>query len=58
MAYASRSTTLVSGRWSRALVRQPRYRRIVGLIARGYSDTDIAKIAGGNALDFFRRVMA
>ncbi len=24
---------------------------------RGYSDTDIQKIAGGNALAFFRRVM-
>ena len=28
-----------------------------GLIARGYSDRDVAKIAGGNALAFFRRVM-
>jgi membrane dipeptidase len=28
-----------------------------GLIRRGYSDTDIGKIAGGNALAFFRRVM-
>ena len=28
-----------------------------GLIQRGYSDTDIQKIAGGNALAFFRRVM-
>src|SRR5262245_59599352 len=30
---------------------------IRGLIQRGYSDTDIQKIAGGNALAFFRRVM-
>ena len=30
---------------------------IRGLIARGYSDGDIIKITGGNALDFFRRVM-
>ena len=30
---------------------------IRGLIARGYSDTDIIKITGGNALAFFRRVM-
>ena len=29
-----------------------------GLIQRGYSDTDIQKLAGGNALAFFRRVMA
>lgn len=29
-----------------------------GLIQRGYSDTDIRKIAGGNALAFFRRVMS
>lgn len=28
-----------------------------GFIRRGYSDTDIGKIAGGNALAFFRRVM-
>jgi len=28
-----------------------------GLIQRGYSDTDIQKIAGGNALAFFRRVI-
>ena len=28
-----------------------------GLIRRGYSDTDIGKIAGENALAFFRRVM-
>ena len=28
-----------------------------GLIARGYSDEDVRKIAGGNALAFFRRVM-
>ena len=28
-----------------------------GLIARGYSDDDVRKIAGGNALAFFRRVM-
>jgi membrane dipeptidase len=28
-----------------------------GLIQRGYADTDIQKIAGGNALAFFRRVM-
>jgi membrane dipeptidase len=31
---------------------------IRGLIARGYSDQDIKKIAGGNALAFFRRIMA
>ena len=31
---------------------------IRGLISRGYSDTDILKIAGGNALSFFRRVMS
>ncbi len=30
---------------------------IRGLIARGYSDSDIIKITGGNALTFFRRVM-
>ena len=30
---------------------------IRGLIARDYSDADIKKIAGGNALDLFRRVM-
>ncbi len=30
---------------------------IRGLITRGYSDADIEKIAGGNALAFFRRVM-
>ncbi len=30
---------------------------IRGLLSRGYSDVDIKKIAGGNALDFFRRVM-
>ena len=30
---------------------------IRGLIARGYSDGDIGKIAGGNALAFFRRIM-
>ena len=30
---------------------------IRGLIARGYSDADIIKITGGNALAFFRRVM-
>ena len=30
---------------------------IRGLIARGYADADIAKIAGQNALSFFRRVM-
>lgn len=29
-----------------------------GLISRGYSDGDIKKIAGGNALAFFRRIMA
>ncbi len=28
-----------------------------GLIARGYSDEDIRKIVGGNALAFFRRIM-
>ena len=31
---------------------------IRGLIRRGYSDTDVNKIVGGNALSFFRRVMA
>ena len=31
---------------------------IRGLISRGYSDADILKIAGGNALSFFRRVMS
>ncbi len=31
---------------------------IRGLIARGYSDADITKIAGRNALDLFRRVMS
>ena len=30
---------------------------IRGLIARGHSDAHIKKIAGGNALNFFRRVM-
>ncbi len=30
---------------------------IRGLIARGYSDEDIGKIAGGNVLAFFRRIM-
>jgi microsomal dipeptidase-like Zn-dependent dipeptidase len=30
---------------------------IRGLIRRGYTDTDLQKIAGGNALAFFRRVM-
>ncbi len=30
---------------------------IRGLIARGYDDTAIRKIAGQNALDFFRRTM-
>ena len=30
---------------------------IRGLLARGYSDDDIKKITGGNALAFFRRVM-
>ena len=29
-----------------------------GLISRGYSDQDVGKIAGGNALAFFRRVMS
>ena len=27
------------------------------LIARGYSDEDVTKLAGGNALALFRRVM-
>ena len=27
-----------------------------GLVRRGYSDDDIKKIVGGNALNFFRRV--
>tara|TARA_B110000014_G_C20063524_1_gene554033 strand:+ start:102 stop:1196 length:1095 start_codon:yes stop_codon:yes gene_type:complete len=31
---------------------------IRGLISRGYSDDDILKITGGNALTFFRRVMS
>ena len=30
---------------------------IRGLITRGYSDADIMRITGGNALSFFRRVM-
>ena len=30
---------------------------IRGLIARGYSDDDIRKIAGLNALDFFKRTI-
>ena len=30
---------------------------IRGLITRGYSNTNILKITGGNALAFFRRVM-
>ena len=30
---------------------------IRGLVSRGHSDEDILKIVGGNALDFFRRVM-
>ncbi len=30
---------------------------IRGLITRGYSESDIIKITGGNALAFFRRVM-
>lgn len=30
---------------------------IRGLIARGYSDEDVRKIAGGNALALLRRVM-
>ena len=30
---------------------------IRGLIARGYADTEVKKIAGENALSFFRRVM-
>ena len=30
---------------------------IRGLVTRGYSDADVKKITGGNALDFFRRVM-
>ena len=30
---------------------------IRGLVSRGYSDADIMKIAGGNALSFFRMVM-
>ena len=29
-----------------------------GLIRRGHSDEDVLKIVGGNALDYFRRVMA
>ena len=31
---------------------------IRGLLTRGYSDADIIKITGGNALAFFRRVMS
>ena len=31
---------------------------IRGLVSRGHSDEDILKIVGGNALDFFRRVIA
>ena len=31
---------------------------IRGLIKRGYSDGDITKIAGGNALRFFNRVLS
>ena len=31
---------------------------IRGLLTRGYSDDDILKITGGNALTFFRRVMS
>ena len=30
---------------------------IRGLMARGYSDEDVGKIAGGNVLAFFRRIM-
>ncbi len=30
---------------------------IRGLITRGYSDEDVTKVAGGNALAYFRRVM-
>lgn len=30
---------------------------IRGLISRGYSDEDVKKLVGGNALQFFRRVM-
>ena len=30
---------------------------IRGLVSRGHSDEDILKIVGGNAMDFFRRVM-
>jgi microsomal dipeptidase-like Zn-dependent dipeptidase len=30
---------------------------IRGLIRRGYSDIDIKKLAGENALQFFRRVL-
>ena len=30
---------------------------IRGLIRRGYSDDEVRKLAGGNALQFFRRVM-
>ena len=31
---------------------------IRGLIRRGYSDIDVKKLVGGNALEFFRRVVA
>ena len=31
---------------------------IRGLLTRGYSDAEIIKITGGNALAFFRRVMS
>ncbi|MCI0787905.1 MAG: membrane dipeptidase, partial [Chloroflexi bacterium] len=30
---------------------------IRGLIRRGYSDDEVKKLAGGNVLQFFRRVM-
>ena len=36
---------------------RPRRAERWGLITRGYSYADIEKIAGGNALAFFRRIM-
>ena len=36
---------------------RPRRAEQWGMITRGYPDADIEKIAGGNALAFFRRIM-
>ena len=36
---------------------RPRTEEQWGLITRGYPDANIEKIAGGNALAFFRRIM-